>query len=369
MRIAFIIPHFGTGGAERVASLLCNFWITQGHSVCAITFERVGAASSYPLDEKILVHQTQSFNTHQDPLSRIVTNARRISRIRSSLKAFGPDVVLAFMTEANVVALWSAVGLGIPVVVSERNQPDRPGLGFWRRYARRLSYPMAAGVVVQTKPIARWAREQFRIPIHILPNPVSRLSSKVGRHSSKRVVAVGRLVRQKGFDLLIDSFAKIAARHPDWTLEIYGEGSERPALQAQVARHGCIERISLPGICGHIGDVYANAGLFVLPSRFEGYPNVLVEALAAGCPVIASNCPGASGQILGGGRYGMLVESENVDALAVALDKMLCSETSRANFASQATMAVAALDTPIVGSQWLDLLTSIAGEASRKGQV
>jgi len=84
--------------------------------------------------------------------------------------------------------------------------------------------------------------------------------------------------------------------------------------------------------------------------------------------VIATNCPGASEQILGGGLYGMLVEPENVDALAVALDGMLSSETSRANFASQATRAVAALDTPIVGSQWLDLLTSVAGEAPDKGQ-
>ena len=366
MRIAFIIPHFGTGGAERVASLLCNFWSTQGHSVYAITFEKSGATSSYPLDKKILVYQTQSFNTHQNPLSRIVTNVRRVSRIRSSLKAFKPGVILAFMTEANVVALWSAVGLGIPVVVSERNQPDRPGLGFWRRFARRLSYPMAASLVVQTEPIARWAEEQFRMPVHILPNPVSRLSSEVDRHSTKRIIAVGRLVRQKGFDLLIDSFAKIAARHPDWKLEIYGEGSERLALEAQVERRGCVERIGLPGIHTDIGEVYADAGLFVLPSRFEGYPNALVEALAAGCPVIATNCPGASEQILEGGLYGMLVEPENVDALADALDRMLSSETSRANFASQAKKAVSALDTPIVGSQWLNLLTSVSSDAPDK---
>ena len=227
---------------------------------------------------------------------------------------------------------------------------------------------MAATLVVQTEPIARWAEEKFRIPIHILPNPVNRPRAEVGRHSGKRVIAVGRLARQKGFDLLIDSFAKIAARHPDWTLEIYGEGSERPALEAQVERLGLVEQIRLLGVCKNIGNVYADAGLFVLPSRFEGYPNALVEALAAGCPVIASNCPGASEQILEGGRYGMLVESENVDALAVALDEMLSSETLRAKFASQGTKAVAALETPIVGSQWLDLLMSVAGKASDKGQ-
>jgi glycosyltransferase involved in cell wall biosynthesis len=171
-------------------------------------------------------------------------------------------------------------------------------------------------------------------------------------------------VRQKGFDLLIDSFAKIAARHPDWMLEIYGEGSERPALEAQVERCGYVERIKLPGVCKHIGEIYADAGLFVLPSRFEGYPNALVEALAAGCPVIATNCPGASEQILGGGLYGMLVEPESVDALAVALDQMLSSDTLRADFASRATKAVAALDTPIVGSQWLDVLTSVVDQAT-----
>jgi glycosyltransferase involved in cell wall biosynthesis len=368
MRIAFVIPHFGTGGAERVASILCNYWITQGHSVCAITFDKVGAASSYTLDERIRVHQTHSLNTQQNLLSRIATNARRISRIRGSLKAFRPDVILAFMTEANVVALWSAVGLGMPVIVSERNQPDRPGLGFWRRLARRLSYPMAASLVVQTQPIAQWAEEQFRIPVHILPNPVSRTESQVGRHSAKRVIAVGRLVRQKGFDLLIDSFARIAARHSDWMLEIYGEGSERPVLEAKVERCGCVGRIKLPGICRQIGESYADAGLFVLPSRFEGYPNALVEALAAGCPVIATNCPGASSQILEGGLYGMLVEPESVDALSVALDEMLSSDTLRADFASRATKAVAALDTPIVGSQWLDVLTSVVGQATDNNQ-
>ena len=369
MRIALIVPHFGTGGAERVASLLCNYWVDQGHSVSAITFEKPGAESSYPLDRRIFVRQTQTLNASSNLPARLTTNVRRLFRIRAALTAFAPQVIVAFTTEANVVALWSALGLGIPVIVSERNQPDRPGLGIWRRLARRLSYPIAASLVVQTEPIARWAEERFRVPIHVLPNPVNRLTSQISSHSGKHIVGVGRLVRQKGFDLLIDSFAKIAPRHPEWTLKIYGEGSERLALEARVERYGLIEQIKLPGVCKNIGDVYADAGLFVLPSRFEGYPNALVEALAAGCPVIATNCPGASAQILGGGRYGMLVESENADALAVALDEMLSSETLRANFASQATKAVAALDTPIVGLQWLELLTSIAGEASRKGQV
>lgn len=366
MRIALIVPDFGTGGAQRVASLLCNYWVDQGHSVSAITFEKPGAESSYPLDKRVVVYQTQTLNDGGALPARLTTNARRLSRIRAAIKALGPEVIVAFTTEANVVALWSAVGLGVPVIVSERNQPDRPGLGILRRLARRLSYPIAAGLVVQTKPIARWAEERFRVPIHILPNPVDRLTSEVTSHSGKRIVAVGRLVRQKGFDLLIDSFAKIAARHPNWTLEIYGEGSERSALEAQIQRHTCFDRIKLPGVCKNIGHVYADAGLFVLPSRFEGYPNALLEALAAGCPIIASDCPGASAEILGGGRFGILFEPENVDALTIALDKMLSCDTWRARFASQAPDAIASLRTPIIGSRWLDLFSSVTDQTHYK---
>jgi GalNAc-alpha-(1->4)-GalNAc-alpha-(1->3)-diNAcBac-PP-undecaprenol alpha-1,4-N-acetyl-D-galactosaminyltransferase len=369
MRIAFIVPHFGAGGAERVASLLCNYWAEQGHAVTAITFEVPGTPSVYPLDDKVLLRQTEGLNRSQSLLSRVATNARRLSRIRSAIKSFGPNVIVAFTTEANVVALWSVFGLGIPVVVSERNQPDRPGLGLWRHLARRVSYPMASALVVQCEPIAKWARQRFKVPVYVLPNPVHPWPTQ-GSHATKRLVAVGRLVRQKGFDLLIDSFTRIAARHPDWTLEIYGEGDERSTLEAQVQRSSNADRIKLPGVSREIETVYADAGLFVLPSRFEGYPNALLEALAAGCPVIATDCPGATGEILDGGRYGLLVEPEDVDALTLALDQMLSCENLRARFADQARKAVAELYVPIVGSRWLDLFASLvamARQASSEG--
>ena len=362
MRIAFILPHFGTGGAERVASLLCNYWVEQGHLVTAITFEAPGTRSAHPLDNSVVRCQTDVLNRSQALLSRLAINARRLSRIRSTIKASEPDVIVAFTTEANVVALWSAFGLGIPVIVSERNQPDRPGLGRWRHLARRITYPMAAGVVVQTETIAKWAKQRFRVPVHVLPNPV-RLSAqpevREDSQAAKRVVAVGRLVRQKGFDLLIESFARIAARHPNWTLAIYGEGDERTALEAQIRCSSCADRIKLPGVCNEIEKVYADAGLFVLPSRFEGYPNALLEALAAGCPVVATNCPGASSEILDGGRYGLLVEPENVGALTLALDRMLSREDLRARFANQARKAVSELDVANVGSRWLGLFSSL----------
>ncbi len=174
-----------------------------------------------------------------------ITNVRRLVRLRAALKAFRPDVVLAFTTEANVVAVWSALGLGVPIVVSERNQPDRPGLGLFTRAARRVSYPLAAALVVQTEAIAAWARSRFGASVHVLPNPV-RLASwgdaPRRQRKKKQIVAAGRLVPQKGFDVLIASFAELAPAFPAWTLVIYGEGGEREnsrsAGEAVLARRG-----------------------------------------------------------------------------------------------------------------------------------
>ncbi len=370
MRISFVIPTFRAGGAERVASLLCNFWVERGFPVAALTFEAPGAEAVCALDERVVLRQLDLLNQSRNPLSIIATNRRRLRRLRAALTEFKPDAVVAFTTEANVVALWAAAGLGVPVVVSERNQPDRPGLGLIRRVLRRLSYPRAAAIVVQTEAIARWARRRFRVPVVILPNPV-RLAGAAGalapgEDAPKRLIAVGRLVRQKGFDLLIAAFATIAGRHPDWMLAIYGEGAERARLEAQIAACGLSDRVVLKGVCKQMEGVYAGADVFVLPSRFEGYPNALIEALAAGCPVVATDCPGATAEILGRGRFGMLVPPEDADALAAALDRVMSDAALRARYAAQAREAVSELDVGTVGGRWLELLASLAEERTRR---
>jgi GalNAc-alpha-(1->4)-GalNAc-alpha-(1->3)-diNAcBac-PP-undecaprenol alpha-1,4-N-acetyl-D-galactosaminyltransferase len=222
MRIAVVIPHLGPGGAERVCTLLCNCWAERGHSVSAISFEAPGAKPFFGLDQRVKQHHANALNSGSRLAVRITVNARRLWRLRSYLRSIRPDVIVAFMTEASVVTVIAAFGLGIPVVVTERNQPDRPGLGTFRRLARRLCYPWASAMIVQTNEIACWARARFRLPIHVLPNPVKSLQVQQGTQDdeSRLIVAAGRLVHQKGFDILIESFAKVAKSHPDWQLVI-----------------------------------------------------------------------------------------------------------------------------------------------------
>jgi glycosyltransferase involved in cell wall biosynthesis len=359
MRIAFILPTLGAGGAERVASLLCNWWAEEGHAVELVTFEPEGSAGSYGLDERVSLRQITALNPGGE-LARVGTNWRRLAHIRARLKAYAPDVVVAFTTEANIVALLAARGLGVPVVISERNQPERPGLGRFTPLARRLTYPLAAALVVQTEAIAGWARARFGVPVHVLPNPVRLPSWQLAsQNRAVEIVAAGRLVKQKGFDILIGSFAEIAASHPGWSLTIYGDGPDRTSLKEQIRALGLEDRVSLPGVTNDMASALTKAGLFVLASRYEGYPNVLVEALAASCPVVATDCPGAVAEILRGGKYGLLAPCEDKHALAAALTRAISDPGLRAGLSAQAREAVSGLDVDLVGRRWLALFETL----------
>jgi glycosyltransferase involved in cell wall biosynthesis len=366
-RIAFVIPSLGAGGAERVATLLANEWSRVGHHVTLVTFDKPGTEPFFPLGPSVSLHAL-SASAAETLSAKLGTNAARVSRLRSLLRKLRPDVVLAFMTEANVIALWASRGLGVPVVISERNQPDRPGLGSARKLARRLTYPFASAMVMQTEAIASWAKARFRVPIHVIPNPVRVGDDDRLRENSgvQFVTSLGRLAPQKGFDTLIKSFAAVAGKHQNWHLVIYGEGPDRPLLEGARAESGCADRISLPGLTRDAAEALGKASLFVLPSRFEGYPNALLEALAQGLPVLATNCPGGTAEILANGAHGILVPPDDVPAMTVALDKMLSNPDLRDALALKARRAVAGLDVATVGKQWLDLFAGLKGRCSQE---
>jgi glycosyltransferase involved in cell wall biosynthesis len=361
LRIAFVIPSLGPGGAERVAGLLCNDWVNQAHAVTLATFDTAATDPFFALGEGVAVRELAAPADSRGLAARLGTNIARVSRLRSLLRQLHPDVVLSFMTEANVVAVWACRGLGLPLIISERNQPDRPGLGKAHKLARRLSYPSANAMVVQTEAIASWAKARFRVPIHVIPNPVVLPSAQVRRdhRDIHQVISLGRLSHQKGFDVLIKSFAALADKHHDWRLVIYGEGPERPGLERLRAESGYANRISLPGLTKDSAGALQRASLFVLPSRFEGYPNALLEALASGLPVIATACPGGTAEILANGVYGILVPPDDVHAITAALDTMISAPSLRKAYASRAQSAVAGLDVAIVGKRWLDLFGTL----------
>jgi glycosyltransferase involved in cell wall biosynthesis len=364
LKIAFVIASLGCGGAERVASLLANAWSMRGHGVSIVTFEAPGVRPAYALSNEVSLIPLNLSSPSKGLGRAMRNNWRRISSLRRCLQGLQPDVVVSFITETNVLTVAAGFRAPWPTIVSERIHPayhplDPP----WARL-RQAAYSRAAAVVTQTDDIASWLRKKGRAETHVIPNPVdlkifvNGAESRTSFSERKRLVAVGRLDHQKGFDILIDAFAKAATRIRDWDLEIFGEGPLDSKLQRQIDILGMASRISLKGASRDVAATYRSADAFVHAARYEGYPNVVVEALAAGLPVIATDSPGAVRDLLSGGTFGVLVPPEDAAVMAEALVVTLNDERTLAALSCRAREAVRYNDVEVVSEAWLSLFRS-----------
>ena len=195
----------------------------------------------------------------------------------------------------------------------------------------------------------------------VIPNPVElvRFGARQPESERKQLVSVGRLVAQKGYDDLLAAFAKLAPDLLDWDLRIFGEGPERAANESLIVRLGLEGRVALPGVVDDIPRRLEAATVYVQPSRYEGFPNALLEALAAECPVVATDAPGATGDILDHGKYGLLTPVGDADALGDALRRLMADPTLRGELAGRARDAVARYDACAIAEQWVDLFNSV----------
>jgi glycosyltransferase involved in cell wall biosynthesis len=340
VRLAFFIGTLGAGGAERVMSLLCNALQASGHEVSLWTFDGAGR-DFYRLDERV---RRVGFGLLADTrlIDKVHVNVRRLLRLRRQLRRERPDVLVSFIAQANVIALMAAVGLDIPVVVSERIDPRVHRESLPVRVLRRLTYRRASCLVVQTNAVRAWGKRMTgKERVVSIPNPVAIPQARSATHpsvsdQSLRVVAMGRLVRQKGFDLLLQAFSEVTPRFPHTSLVIYGDGPEREALQAQADALGLDGRVSFPGQTDRAAQALGDAALFVLPSRYEGFPNVLIEAMSLGRAVIAFDCPSGPAEIIRHEIDGLLVPACDVEALAAAMTRLLSDSELRARIAARA---------------------------------
>jgi len=363
IRVAFVIASLGFGGAQRALTNMVNRWSTRGGLKPVVVVLEAESAPAYPLAPGVSVRWLGLTGDSPSAAAKITNNLRRISGIRRAIREAQPDVVVAFQDVTNVLTLLACVGMGLPVVASERIHPARHDIGPLWSTLRRLTYPLAKGLVVQGLDIARWFPDSLRGRIHIIPNPVPRPATTAGspppgdRHT---LLAAGRLHPQKGFDLLLNAFARLAGSHPDWDLVILGEGPERARLAAQAQDLGLSRRVSLPGALSPMDSHYLAAEAFVLPSRFEGFPNALAEAMAHGLPVLAADCPGAIRDLVDPGVNGLLAPVEDVPALADGLALLFDSPGERARLGTAAREVAERYNEDTVLDQWEGLLSGIS---------
>lgn len=361
MKLAFVLPNLSGGGAARVATILCNAWQASGEDVHLITFENSGAVPAYPVDDLIVRHQIGLERSPRNQVGMAINNLCRIATLRSELSRIKPSAVVSFLLESNVVAVLAARSAGIPVLISERNHPEHHKIAKAKLLMRKIVYPRATRLCVQTEDIRQWFLSNLGIDSAVIPNPLAATTS-VGAVSGvtgtpngrrKRMVSLGRLEPQKGADRLIDAFALVAHAVADWDLVIFGEGEQRADLEARIERHGLIDRITLPGVTSQPELELRVADLYVHPARYEGYPNAVIEALSAGLCVVATDCPGATRQILQGGEFGILVPNTDAQELATGIVEAVSDADRRHTFAAKAQLAVECLSAPAIAERWL----------------
>jgi len=363
-KVALVAPSLAGGGAERVLALLAGGLAGRACRVAVVTIYGT-QRDFWPLPPGVERVALDLGGDTAGWRAKLAANLRRVRGLRHALRRLGPDLIVSFMSRTNVLALLAARPLGIPVIVTEhtdcRMEPLEP---IWERL-RRWTYRRAARVVSVSAGVDAyfsWLPADQRA---VVPNPVSVAEPAAAGDfpppPRPTIVAMGRLEREKGFDLLIDAFARVAPALPDWTLVIFGEGSRRAALEEQASRLGLAGRVLLAGTVPAPTDALRQASLFVLSSRYEGFGLALVEAMACGVPAIAFDCPSGPREILRHGLDGLLVPPENVEALAGAMADLMRDPLRRQRLAGEARASARRFALDRILDQWEALLANVAG--------
>ena len=381
MKIVFLIKSFAMkAGVERLMSDKMNYMAEQGHQITLVTYEQGTHPMPFELHDNIrhIDLDTRFFTLKKYALPRRLieilllqkTFKKRLQRVIDDIR---PDII---HTTTYSIALIDII-LGIKTQAKKTiesqvsynsilKENDFKGKGFLQRVAREYDHYLFnklqrfdAFFSLTKGDTEQW--KQYYKNVTIIPNPLTNYPETVKEHQEPhhRIICAGRLNYQKGFDLLIEAFALIAAQCPEWHIDIFGSGDEEQALRKQLAEKPLEERILIHQASSHIFDEFQNSDFFVFSSRFEGWGLVLVEAMSCGIPVVSFRCDYGPEDIITDHTDGLLVKNGDIRELSEKMLWMIQHQQERLTMGDAARNTAKKFRKEVVVEKWIEKFNSL----------
>ena len=369
-RLTLVIYKMSGGGAQRVLSIIANHFAEKGWAITLMTFDDGSQPSFYKLHPSIQCVPLSISRQQPNALSTLLMYLLRPIILRSAIRKNKPDVVISFIDLANILTLVATVGLRIPVIISERVNPAFHSIGCFWSVLRKMVYRWAACLVVQTRDVPPFFSTAIQKKINVIPNPVllpARNEQNLDKDGSKKIIlAMGRLVDQKGFDLLIKAFAKLKSKFPEWQINIWGEGEKKTYLENLCKELSLQKKVIFKGMNQDNYTVMKQADIFVLSSRYEGFPNVLAEAMACGLPVISFDCPSGPSEMIVDEKNGLLISKINDEELAKGIQRLMMDESLAKELGKEAKKVTDTFSMIKIMNLWEKVILEIINNESKK---
>ncbi|MDF1746335.1 MAG: glycosyltransferase family 4 protein [Gimesia sp.] len=380
-RLTITVPSLSLGGAEGVAAMMVNHWAQAGDAVTLITLDS-SETDTFQLSEAVQRYELAVMQDSKNLLQAVFNNRQRVRRLQEVIAASEPDVVISLTDRMNVLTLLATRKLNRPVLISERSDPRHHPIGRLWSYLRKKTYPRATALVVQTEGVADFCKQWMKgTPIEVIPNavptprspdiPVVTERMVLSRPPSHIIYGMGRLSYEKGFDRLIDAFSNLAEKFPNWKLRILGEGPLRESLQATIDERGLQEQIELTGWVEDPELHLDQGALFVLPSRYEGFPNALLQAMSRGLACISFDCESGPADIAQEGLQVIIVHTKKFSKfspsyqLALMMEAIMEDESFRKETAINSLQVTERFSTSRYFQAWDELIqTALSGKAN-----
>ena len=350
-KVIFFCGCLQSGGAERVISILSKRFLNKFKNVEIVLYYDRDINYELASDVKVTVIQKE------------VKKANRINSalwFRKHVKSEKPDVVISFLAPFNIYAILSLFNSGVPIIVADRNNPRYVPGNVIVRKLRDFLYGFADGVVLQTK----WNQDYFKGNVKkksiVIYNPImmqNHYGEAIDFAKENLIVTVGRLEKQKNQELLISAFSVFHKVHPEYKLEILGEGSYRPELEKCITEVGMQDDIMLPGNVTNVFDRIKGAKAFVLTSHYEGMPNALMEAMCLGLPIISTNIAGVT-ELIQNNTDGILIDSD-AGQLADALEKIVSDDGLARKLSENAAKKRELFDLEEICDKWYNYIGQV----------